>query len=217
MLASSLLLAVWVALLGTAIQTGCASVAARLLGGSVLRARQSSAFDPSQIPASCNGSCNSVVGDANTCTTLECLCSPAKDAAVLACVDCVIKFNHSSAVIVDGQNILNQFTSQCGFNNLTVSSLSASGVGTVTGLTTTSIVPPNTTVTSDSQTAVTPPPASAPAAVSATSPSLPISSTSASSPPSVSPSPGSTGAATVDGLSVVSMLTIMVALTTLMG
>ncbi|KAJ7908847.1 hypothetical protein B0H13DRAFT_651457 [Mycena leptocephala] len=133
--------------------------------------RQSSTFDPSQIPTECQDVCNSVVDHANTCTTYQCLCTPANDAAVLSCVDCVTTSNHSSAAIIDGQDILNQFASECNLNSVSVSSLSASGVATVTGITTSNLDPPPTSAGS-SQTS---------RSASAT-PSLPTSSTSA--PPS---------------------------------
>ncbi|KAJ7876584.1 hypothetical protein B0H13DRAFT_2668624 [Mycena leptocephala] len=96
--------------------------------------RQSSTFDPSQIPTECQDVCNSVVDHANTCMTFQCLCTPANDAAVLSCVDCVTTSNHSSAAIIDGQDILNQFASECNLNSVSVSSLSASGVATVTDI-----------------------------------------------------------------------------------
>ncbi|KAJ7842834.1 hypothetical protein B0H14DRAFT_2779969 [Mycena olivaceomarginata] len=132
--------------------------------------RQSSPgpFDPSQIPTQCQAACSSVVDNANTCMTFQCLCTPAHDAAVLSCVNCVTSFNHSDTAIVDGQDILNQFASQCNLNSVSVSSLSASGVATVTGATTSNLDPPLTSVSPTSQ--------------STSAPSLPISSTAAAAP-----------------------------------
>ncbi|KAF7333494.1 hypothetical protein MVEN_02365600 [Mycena venus] len=139
--------------------------------------RQSSStggpFDPSQIPTQCQPACNSVIDSANTCTTFQCLCTPANDAAVLSCVDCVTSFNHSGTAIVDGQDILNQFASQCNLNNISVSSLSASGVATVTGVTTSNLNPP---LTSSAL-----PTSSASHSGSVTSPSIPTSSAAAPS------------------------------------
>ncbi|KAF7340844.1 hypothetical protein MSAN_02113900 [Mycena sanguinolenta] len=136
-------------------------------GGLFPRQSSSGFFDPSQIPTQCQTTCNTVVDNANTCTTFQCLCTPANDAAVLSCVNCVTSFNSSATTIVDGQDILNQFASQCNINNITVSSLSASGIATVTGVTTSDLSPP---ITSSA------PPSSQSA--SATSPSVPTSSTS---------------------------------------
>ncbi|KAJ7123885.1 hypothetical protein C8R43DRAFT_1031812 [Mycena crocata] len=134
--------------------------------------RQSSTFDPSQIPLGCQDVCSSVVDNANTCTTFQCLCTPKNDAAVLSCVNCVISFNHSGPAIIDGQDILNQFASQCNLNNVSVSSLSASGMATVTGVTTSNLnLPPPSESTTMSSTLSS-------ASVSATSPSVPIPSTS---------------------------------------
>ncbi|KAJ7722648.1 hypothetical protein DFH07DRAFT_286407 [Mycena maculata] len=146
--------------------------------------RQSSVLDPSQIPSQCQDACNSVVNDANTCTTFRCICTPQNDADVLSCVDCVLSANHSGPVIVNGQDILNQYASECNLNNVSVSSLSASGVATVTGISTSNLnpsvppIPPSSTpVSQTSQSA------------SATSPSpsltLPTS-------PSATPSPSGT-------------------------
>ncbi|KAJ7328798.1 hypothetical protein DFH08DRAFT_883244 [Mycena albidolilacea] len=151
---------------------GLALIALAEAGNSLRRLhslRQSSPgpFDPSQIPTQCQAACSSVVDNANTCTTFQCLCTPAHDAAVLSCVNCVTSFNHSDTAIVDGQDILNQFASQCNLNSVSVSSLSASGVATVTGATTSNLDPPLTSSHPTSQSA------------SATAPSLPISSTAA--------------------------------------
>ncbi|KAJ7664365.1 hypothetical protein DFH06DRAFT_322414 [Mycena polygramma] len=135
-------------------------------------ARQSLTFDPSQIPEECQSACNSVVDNANTCTTFKCLCTPANDAAVLACVDCVTSSNHSATAIIDGQDILNQFASQCNLNNVSVSSLSASGVATVTGITTSNIDPPqpsSATSQTSQQASVTSPSPSTSASPSASS------------------------------------------------
>ncbi|KAJ6523325.1 hypothetical protein B0H19DRAFT_1201851 [Mycena capillaripes] len=139
-----------------------------------------STFDPSQIPEECQTTCNSVIDTANTCTTFQCLCTPANDKAVLSCVDCVTASNHTSTAIIDGQDILNQFASQCNLNNVSVSSLSASGVATVTGITTSNLDPQTSSAASQSQTSPS---------ASATSPSLSTASTSA--PPSASPNPAS--------------------------
>ncbi|KAJ6495883.1 hypothetical protein DFH09DRAFT_344307 [Mycena vulgaris] len=142
--------------------------------------RQTSTFDPSQIPSACQDACSSVVDNANTCTTFQCLCTPKNDAAVLSCVNCVISFNHSSPAIIDGQDILNQFASECNLNNASVSSLSASGVATVTGITTSNLNPPPTSSATSSS-------------ASATSPSLPGSSTNPSlASPSTSAAPSAT-------------------------
>ncbi|KAJ6510820.1 hypothetical protein C8R45DRAFT_965286 [Mycena sanguinolenta] len=147
-------------------------------GGLFLRQSSSGFFDPSQIPTQCQKTCNTVVDNANTCTTFQCLCTPANDAAVLSCVDCVTSDNNSATNIVDGQDILNQFASQCNINNITVSALSASGIATVTGVTTSDLSPP---ITSSA------PPLSQSA--SATSPSVPTSSTSVA--PSTAPNQAS--------------------------
>ncbi|KAJ7026943.1 hypothetical protein C8F04DRAFT_1123753 [Mycena alexandri] len=152
--------------------------ASQTTGRLLLRQSSTSSFDPSQIPPQCQSACNSVVDNANTCTTYQCLCTPKNDAAVLSCVNCVTSFNSSGSTIIDGQDILNQFASECNLNNVSVSSLSASGVATVTGFSTSNLDPsPSSTGTSsaNSQTA------------SATSPPLPTSSTSAP-PASSSPS-----------------------------
>ncbi|KAJ7102737.1 hypothetical protein C8R44DRAFT_988112 [Mycena epipterygia] len=145
--------------------------------------QESSAFDPSQIPSACQGACNSVVDNANvsisTCTTFQCLCTPQNDAAVLSCVDCVTSFNHSGSAIIAGQDILNQFAAQCSINSLSVSTLSASGAATVTGVTTLSIEsrPTSASTSQASQSA------------SATSPSSVLTSTVTSPLTSSSPSP----------------------------
>ncbi|KAJ6632207.1 hypothetical protein B0H10DRAFT_1976535 [Mycena sp. CBHHK59/15] len=112
--------------------------------------RQSSilGFDPGQIPSECQSACNSVVDNANTCTTFQCLCTPKNDAAVLSCVDCVVSANGTGPVIVDGQDILNQFASECDINSVSVSSLSASGVATVSGVTTSNLNSPSPQTTS---------------------------------------------------------------------
>ncbi|KAJ7187159.1 hypothetical protein C8R46DRAFT_285237 [Mycena filopes] len=146
-----------------------------------LNLRQSStgtSFDPSEIPSACQSVCTTVVDNANTCTTFQCLCTPKNDAAVLSCVNCVSSFNSSGSTIISGQDILNQFASQCNLNNVSVSSLSASGVGTVTGLSTSNLDPsPSST-----------PAASSPSA-SATSPGKSQSPSSSTPAPSSSPSP----------------------------
>ncbi|KAJ7626760.1 hypothetical protein B0H17DRAFT_1110501 [Mycena rosella] len=119
-----------------------------------LISRQTSTFDPSQIPSACQSSCNSIVDNANTCTTFQCLCTPKNDAAVQSCVNCVISLNHTGPVIIDGQDS-SIFASECNLNNVSVSSLSASGVATVTGITTSNFNPPPTS-TSASQSASPP-------------------------------------------------------------
>ncbi|KAF8198171.1 hypothetical protein K438DRAFT_701448 [Mycena galopus ATCC 62051] len=151
-------------------------------GSPTLLLRQSStpgAFDPSQIPTQCQSACNAVVDNSNTCTTFQCLCTPANDAAVLSCVNCVTSFNQSGTAIVDGQDILNQFASQCNLNNVSVSTLSASGIATVTGATTSNLAPPLTS--------------SVPPTLQSTSATSPSVSTSASTSaaPSSTPNQGS--------------------------
>ncbi|KAJ7457373.1 hypothetical protein FB451DRAFT_593844 [Mycena latifolia] len=141
-----------------------------------LISRQTSTFDPSQIPQGCQDACNSVVDNANTCTTFQCLCTPKNDAAVLSCVDCVISFNHSGPAIIDGQDILNAFASECNLNNVSLSSLSASGVATVTGITTSNLNPPPFS-TASSQTSPS---------ASATSPSTSTLSTTSATPSTTS-------------------------------
>ncbi|KAJ7450065.1 hypothetical protein B0H11DRAFT_2078307 [Mycena galericulata] len=127
-----------------------------------LAPRQSSLLNPSQIPPQCENNCTTIVSDANTCTTFQCLCSPKNDAAVLSCVNCVISFNHSGPVIINGQDILNQYASECNLNNISISSLSASGAATVTGLTTSNLNPSpsfaTTSQTSQSASATSPHP-----------------------------------------------------------
>ncbi|KAJ7279331.1 hypothetical protein C8J57DRAFT_132574 [Mycena rebaudengoi] len=121
--------------------------------------RQSSAFDPGQIPTTCQDPCAFVINNANTCTTFQCLCTPKNNAAVLSCVDCVISFNRTGSVIISGQDILNQFATQCNIRSLSISSLSASGAATVSGLTTSSIRIPSAPITTSSQpftTSITP-------------------------------------------------------------
>ncbi|KAJ7727246.1 hypothetical protein B0H16DRAFT_1591142 [Mycena metata] len=148
-------------------------------GRLLLRQSSTSSFDPSQIPTQCQSACNTVLDHANTCTTYQCLCTPKNDAAVLSCVNCVTSFNSSGSTIVDGQDILNQFASQCNLNNVSVSSLSASGVATVTGFSTSILDPsPSSTGTSSANSQ----------SASATSPALSPTSSTSAPPASSSPS-----------------------------
>ncbi|KAK7039337.1 hypothetical protein R3P38DRAFT_474756 [Favolaschia claudopus] len=101
-------------------------------------------FNASQIPDQCQSKCDSILDNANNCTTFQCICTPANDAALLACVNCVASANSSATAIVAGQDILNQFAMFCNLNNFTISSLSASGIATVTDATTSNfIIPPS--------------------------------------------------------------------------
>ncbi|KAJ7641781.1 hypothetical protein FB45DRAFT_1054208 [Roridomyces roridus] len=117
------------------------TAAAEATPTSALLGRQAPLLDPSQIPSQCQSNCTVLVDDANTCTNFQCLCTPANDAAVLSCVNCVISFNHTGSVIISGQDILNQYASECNQNNISISTLSASGVGTVTGTSTMNLNP----------------------------------------------------------------------------
>ncbi|KAJ7055461.1 hypothetical protein C8F01DRAFT_452525 [Mycena amicta] len=92
------------------------------------------AIDPGQIPSQCFDVCQAVVDTLNTCTTIQCLCNPADQAAILTCAGCLDSLTQNQNSTLSGQDLLRQYDAQCGVS-LTVSSppsTSTSGVSTST-------------------------------------------------------------------------------------
>ncbi|KAF7290823.1 hypothetical protein MIND_01323500 [Mycena indigotica] len=68
-------------------------------------------IDPSQIPSQCVDTCQRIIETFNTCMTIQCICAPADQAAILTCVDCLASFKGPNTL--SGQDLLSQYDSRC--------------------------------------------------------------------------------------------------------
>ncbi|KIK58579.1 hypothetical protein GYMLUDRAFT_74859 [Collybiopsis luxurians FD-317 M1] len=116
----------------------------RILGTSVVNASESlplSAFRDlatfATIPTSCNNTCNDIQNTIGNCSTPECLCTSANEAALKSCVDCTAAVKPNQTVVNAAQNILEQFATLCDNSGISVPIETAAGftgsVGLLTG------------------------------------------------------------------------------------
>ncbi|RDX45894.1 hypothetical protein OH76DRAFT_1407460 [Lentinus brumalis] len=75
--------------------------------------RQTTAFDPSDIPAQCQSDCSAVVSALNSCSTVSCLCSETTNTGLYKCLECALGLDPDAALLAQGQDSLNEYQSSC--------------------------------------------------------------------------------------------------------
>ncbi|KAI0700273.1 hypothetical protein C8T65DRAFT_728804 [Cerioporus squamosus] len=75
--------------------------------------RQTTAFDPSDIPAQCQSQCADVVSALNSCSTVSCLCSDTTNTGLYNCLECALALDPDAALLAQGQDSLNEYQSSC--------------------------------------------------------------------------------------------------------
>ncbi|KAI0755533.1 hypothetical protein C8Q74DRAFT_1210594 [Fomes fomentarius] len=78
-----------------------------------LLSRQTTGFDPSDIPAQCQSDCSTVVSALNSCVDVSCLCSENTNRGLYTCLECALAIEPDASLLQQGQSSLEDYQSSC--------------------------------------------------------------------------------------------------------
>ncbi|RPD70587.1 hypothetical protein L226DRAFT_562760 [Lentinus tigrinus ALCF2SS1-7] len=78
-----------------------------------LLVRQTTSFDPSDIPAQCQPDCSVIISALNSCSAVSCLCTDSTNMGLFTCLQCSLGLDPDPALLAQGQDSLSEYQEAC--------------------------------------------------------------------------------------------------------